>query len=54
MSNAEGAGTVKLEEFGAILERAFEAQLDGEFLDAAGGKVWLEKAVRSLGHTPAA
>ena len=28
--------------FGPILEAAFEAQLDGEFDDEAGGVEWLE------------
>lgn len=32
--------------FGPILEQAFEAQLDGEFCDAAGGRAWLERAVK--------
>jgi tRNA nucleotidyltransferase (CCA-adding enzyme) len=29
--------------FSPILERAFEAQLDGVFTDAAGGRAWLER-----------
>jgi tRNA nucleotidyltransferase (CCA-adding enzyme) len=35
--------------FGPILEQAFEAQLDGEFTDAAGGRTWLERAVKARG-----
>lgn len=35
--------------FGPILDRAFEAQLDGEFTDAAGAQVWLKRQIETAG-----
>ena len=35
--------------FRPILDRAFEAQLDGEFTDAAGAQVWLERQIEAAG-----
>lgn len=35
--------------FSPILERAFEAQLDGVFTDAAGGRAWLERVALEKG-----
>jgi hypothetical protein len=34
---------------GALLKRAFEAQLDGEFNDPEGGLKWIQETARKGG-----
>jgi tRNA nucleotidyltransferase (CCA-adding enzyme) len=37
-------------QFGAILDRAYDAQLEGAFHDLAGALRWIERDVEAKGH----